>query len=181
MAGGLAAGVIADRLGLASPLFFTAGIAALGAIVYLRLVPPLEGVTAARRPSGGTLATVRRVLRTPGFAMVLVTNFAYLWMIVAVFDTLLPLFADSLGMSTIGIGVIFAIALAVELVVLYPAGSLANRHGRRAVLIPALVGLGLATIAVGWPARRSGSASPWRCSGSPRALPASHRGRCSPT
>src|SRR5688500_4607879 len=37
VAGGLAAGVIADRLGLASPLFFTAGIAALGALVYLRL------------------------------------------------------------------------------------------------------------------------------------------------
>ena len=150
VAGGLAAGVIADRLGLASPLFFTAGIAALGALVYLRLVPAPKSVTAARRPSGGTVATVRRVLRTPGFAMVLVTNFAYLWMIVAVFDTLLPLYADSLGMSTIGIGVIFAISLAVELAVLYPAGSLADRHGRRTVLIPALAALGLATVAVGW-------------------------------
>ena len=105
VAGGLAAGVIADRLGLASPLFFTAGIAALGALVYLRLVPAAEGVTA---PAGLRAARWRLSavsFARPGSRMVLVTNFAYLWMIVAVFDTLLPLFADSLGMSTIGIGV----------------------------------------------------------------------------
>lgn len=152
VAGGLAAGVIADRFGLASPLFFTAGIAAVGGVVYLRLVPPPEPGVRRARPARteSTVTTVKRVLRTPGFAMVLVTNFAYLWMIVSVFDTLLPLFADSLGMSTIGIGVVFAISLAVEFAVLYPAGSLADRRGRRAVLIPALAGLCLATVAVGW-------------------------------
>jgi DHA1 family multidrug resistance protein-like MFS transporter len=151
VAGGLLSGVIADRLGLASPLFFTAGIAALGAFIYLRLVPAPERAAGPRpERTESAAATVRRVLRTPGFAMVLATNFAYLWMIVAVFDTLLPLYADSLGMSTIGIGVVFAISLAVEFAVLYPAGSLADRRGRRAVLIPALAGLGLATVAVGW-------------------------------
>jgi MFS family permease len=150
VAGGLVSGVIADRLGLTAPLFFTAGIAAIGALAYLRLVPAPEDRPATTERPQGNLATLRRVLRTPGFVMVLATNFAYLWMIVAVFDTLLPLYADSLGVSTIGIGVLFAVSLAVELAVLYPAGSLADRHGRRAVLIPALIGLGLATAAVGW-------------------------------
>jgi MFS family permease len=150
VAGGLASGVIADRLGLAAPLFFTAGIAAVGAVAYLRLVPAPETRPESEERPHGSVATLRRVLRTPGFVMVLATNFAYLWMIVAIFDTLLPLYADSLGISTIGIGVLFAVSLAVEFLVLYPAGSLADRRGRRAVLIPALIGLGLATVAVGW-------------------------------
>jgi MFS family permease len=82
---------------------------------------------------------------------VLVTNFAYLWMVAVVFDTLVPLFAsDELGLSTVGIGVLFAVALAAEFVVLYPAGSAADQHGRKPVLVPALAGLAVATAAVGW-------------------------------
>ena len=113
--------------------------------------------------------------------MVLVTNFAYLWMIVAVFDTLLPLFADSLGMSTIGIGVIFAISLAVELAVLYPAGSLADRHGRRTVLIPALAALGLATVAVGWAGTPLWLGVAMALLGIASGFAGVPRGRCSPT
>jgi MFS family permease len=82
---------------------------------------------------------------------VLVTNFAYLWMVAVVFDTLVPLFAsDELGLSTVGIGVLFAVALAAEFVVLYPAGGAADQHGRKPVLVPALAGLAVATAAVGW-------------------------------
>jgi MFS family permease len=150
VAGGLGAGVIADRLGLAAPLFFTAGVAAVSALLYIRYLPDPEAAPVTDRPPETVRAKARRILGTPGFAMVLATQFAYVWMIVAVFDTLLPLFADSLGLSTIGIGVIFAVALAVEFAVLYPAGSLTDRRGRRAVLIPSLVALAAATIAVGW-------------------------------
>jgi DHA1 family multidrug resistance protein-like MFS transporter len=92
-----------------------------------------------------------RLLRTPGLLPVVVTNFAYLWMVAVVFDTLVPLFAsDALGLSTVAIGVLFAVALAAEFVVLYPAGSVADQHGRKPVLVPALAGLALATAAVGW-------------------------------
>jgi len=91
------------------------------------------------------------VLRTPGLGTVLVANFAYMWFVIAVFDTLVPLFAsDELGMSTIGIGIVFAVALAAEFAVLYPAGSLADRRGRRFVLVPSLAFLALATAAVGF-------------------------------
>jgi MFS family permease len=82
--------------------------------------------------------------------MILATQFAYLWMVVAVFDTLLPLYADSLGVSTVGIGVIFAVALATELAVLYPAGYLADSRGRKVVMVPALLALAAATVSVGW-------------------------------
>ena len=78
-----------------------------------------------------------------------VTNFAYLWMVAVVFDTLVPLFAsDVLGLSTVGIAV-FMIALTAELVVLYLAGSVADQRGRKPVLVPSLAGLAVATAAVG--------------------------------
>jgi MFS family permease len=150
VAGGFLAGVIAHELGLESPLFFAAGVAVFSALLYMRFVPAVEPHAAAPDESAERRPAVRQILRTPGFGMVLAAQFAYLWIVVAVFDTLLPLFADSLGISTIGIGAIFAVALAAELLVLYPAGHLADSRGRRYVLAPALLALGVTTAAVGF-------------------------------
>ena len=46
-------------------------------------------------------------------------------------------------------GVLFAVALGTELLVLYPAGSVADRRGRKPVLVPALTGLAVATAVLG--------------------------------
>jgi len=154
VAGGAAGGLIADRFGLAGPLLVNAVVVALAAVLWLALLPAAGPAPAAdgsqphdRDGGGGNLA---RLLRTPGLVAVVVTNFAYLWMVAVVFDTLVPLFAsDVLGLSTVGIGVVFAVALAAEFVVLYPAGSLADQRGRKPVLVPALAGLAVATAAVG--------------------------------
>jgi hypothetical protein len=70
--------------------------------------------------AGGAAAPGRRrqarlagLLRTPGLVPILASNFAYLWMVATVFNTLVPLFAtDVLGRSTVGVGVVFAFALA---------------------------------------------------------------------
>jgi MFS transporter, DHA1 family, multidrug resistance protein len=161
VAGGAASGLIADRFGLAGPLLANAVVVTLAAVLWLALIPavgragPAAGRTAPPggspppdRGAGGNLA---RLLRTPGLVPVVVTNFAYLWMVAVVFDTLVPLFAsDVLGLSTVGIGAVFAVALAAEFVVLYPAGSVADQRGRKPVLVPALAGLAVATAAVGW-------------------------------
>jgi MFS family permease len=154
VAGGAVSGLVADRLGLAGPLLVNAVVMALAAALWLVLIPAAGqagGASAAggaSPPGGGNLA---RLLRTPGLVPVVVTNFAYLWMVAVVFDTLVPLFAsDVLGLSTVGIGVVIAVALAAELAVLYPAGSVADQRGRKPVLVPALAGLAVATAAVGW-------------------------------
>jgi MFS family permease len=153
VAGGALSGLVADRFGLAGPLLANAVVVTLAAVLWLVLVPagraaPAGGAPRPDRGGGGDLA---RLLRTPGLVPVVVTNFAYLWMVAVVFDTLVPLFAsDELGLSTVGIGVVFAVALAAEFVVLYPAGSLADQRGRKPVLVPALAGLAVATAAVGW-------------------------------
>jgi MFS transporter, DHA1 family, multidrug resistance protein len=157
VAGGAVSGLVADRLGLAGPLLVNAVVMALAAALWLVLIPAAGqpgGAAAAggaSPPDGGGGGNLARLLRTPGLVPVVVTNFAYLWMVAVVFDTLVPLFAsDVLGLSTVGIGVVIAVALAAELVVLYPAGSVADQRGRKPVLVPALAGLAVATAAVGW-------------------------------
>jgi DHA1 family multidrug resistance protein-like MFS transporter len=154
VAGGAASGLVAHRFGLAGPLLVNAVVVAVAVVLWLVLVAPArpgpapaEGTPRPAAAEGGNLA---RLLRTPGLVPVVVTNFAYLWMVAVVFDTLVPLFAsDVLGLSTVGIGAVFAIALTAELVVLYPAGSVADQRGRKPVLVPSLAGLAVATAAVG--------------------------------
>jgi MFS transporter, DHA1 family, multidrug resistance protein len=159
VAGGLAGGTVAHAFGLSAPLRLNAGLILVAAVLYLRFVPNAPARARAREtPSEAELRmfrqgreAIRRLLRTPGFATVVLTNLAYLWMVAAVFDTLVPLFArDALGMSPFGIGVVFAVALAAEFAVLYPAGSAADRRGRKVVLVPALAALAVMTVVVGW-------------------------------
>lgn len=152
IAGGAASGLVADRFGLAGPLLVNAAVVAAAAALWLAIVPAGDlAAGGAPRPSAdrGRLG-LGRLLRTPGLVPVVLTNFAYLWMVAVVFDTLVPLFAsDVLGMSTVGIGVLFAVALGTEFLVLYPAGSVADRRGRKPVLVPALAGLAVATAVLG--------------------------------
>lgn len=161
VAGGAASGLVAARLGLAGPLLVNAVLVGVAGGLWLLLAGggrPTAPTTASgnqAEPSGRPPSTTR-LLRVPGLLPVLATNFAYLWMVAVVFDTLVPLFGhDALGMSTAGIGVVFAIALATEFAVLYPAGSAADRRGRKPVLAPALAGLAVMTAAVGW------ATAPW--------------------
>ncbi|HEU4480562.1 MAG TPA: MFS transporter [Actinomycetota bacterium] len=125
--GGVAGGILADRFGLATPLFVYSGVLFLASLLYLRFVPPpavratppeltTEVVLTEREApvQRGTVERLRSLLRTRGFVTVLVVNFAYMWMVTAVFDTLIPLFGqDRLDMSTVGIGAAFAVAIAV--------------------------------------------------------------------
>jgi len=164
VAGAFLAGVVASGLGLAAPLFVSAGLALAAAALYLLFVPvPVKTASAPQLSADEVLveqelpvprsgrAGIADILRIPGFVTVIVTNLAYLWIVAAVFDTLVPLFAkDELGMSTAGIGVVFAVALATEFLVLYPAGAVADRRGRKFVLVPALAALAIMSAAVGW-------------------------------
>jgi MFS family permease len=148
--GGFAAGFVADHLGLASPLFVNAGLLALAALLYVLVVPQPRPALPAEQGTAGREG-LRATLRRPGLLTVAVANLAYMWMVAAVFDTLVPLFGkDELAMSTAAIGVVFAVSLATELAVLYPAGSLSDRRGRKAVLVPALAGLAAVTVSLGW-------------------------------
>jgi DHA1 family multidrug resistance protein-like MFS transporter len=162
IAGGPIGGVIAHLFGLASPLFFYAGLCFVSGLMYLRFVsnPPRREVApatdeeeaqAAEPPLIRTWRTVRRLLGSRSFVTAVVLNMAFFWVIAGGYDTLVPLFGQSaLGMSTVGIGTALAAAVAMEFVCLYPAGTIADRFGRRALLIPALTWFALMLIITGW-------------------------------
>jgi MFS family permease len=163
IAGSGAGGVIAEVFGFASPLFVYAGVLVIAAFVYLRFVPVLPPRNAPEAPGLGTVAgdigsppsepvlAVRDLLKVRGFVTALLLNFMYLWLVATVFNTLLPLFGrDELDMSPGAIGVVLSIAIAAEFIVLFPAGSLADRHGRKPVMIPSLIALLIFTVAMGW-------------------------------
>ena len=155
IAGGAVGGFVASAFGLRAPLYGYALILVIGIVAYARFVPTLpatagepesamtaEGEAAtieAPRPSG---RIVRDLMRIPGFVTTLFLNLTYLWIVAAIFNTLVPLFAtDELGMSTAAIGAMFAVGVAAEFFVLFPAGALADRIGRKRVMIPSLAGL----------------------------------------
>jgi MFS transporter, DHA1 family, multidrug resistance protein len=164
IAGGPIGGVIAHLLGLASPLFFYAALCFLSGLLYLRFVPDPQDRRVAGGPSEeesepgeepafwqGTVRAVRDLLRSRVFVTTVVLNMAFFWVIAGGYDTLVPLFGQSsLHMSTVGIGAALAVAVAVEFVLLYPAGTIADRFGRRALLLPALTWFAVALAAAGW-------------------------------
>jgi MFS family permease len=161
--GGAAGGFIAGEFGLHTPLYAYSGVLVIGIIGYLRFVPHLPSsrsgekpplgvereaaVSETPRPSG---PLVRDLLRVPGFVTALFLNLTYIWVVVSVFDTLLPLFAnEELGMSTSAIGAMFAAGIGAEFLVLFPAGSLADKFGRKKVMVPSLIGLAAITAVMG--------------------------------
>jgi MFS family permease len=163
IAGGAAGGFLADAFGLEAPLYAYSAILVVGIVVYLRFVPrlahsptkddaamiaaPETATFEAPRPSG---RIVRDLLRVPGFLTTLFLNLTYLWIVAAIFNTLVPLFAhDEIGMSTSAIGTMFAVAVAAEFLVLFPAGALADRYGRKAVMLPSLAALMVMIVLLG--------------------------------
>jgi MFS family permease len=158
IAGGAAGGFIADAFGLEAPLYSYSAVLIVGILVYLRFVPRLPPVLPEPEgPEGDSpepprLDThgVRDLFRLPGFVTTLFVNLTYLWIIGTVFDTLVPLFAsDELGMSTGAIGAMFAVSIAAEFLVLFPAGALADAHGRKSVMVPSLAGLVVMIVLLG--------------------------------
>jgi MFS family permease len=166
IAGGTVGGFLGEAVGLNAPLYGYTVMVVLAIVVYLRFVPQLPGsrasdaVEAAVDPAthaAGAEApapsrrVVRDLLKVRGFTTALFLNLSYLWIVGAVFNTLVPLFAhDELDMSPAGIGAVFSVAVAAEFVVLFPAGAWSDRFGRRAVVLPALVALTAMTVLVGF-------------------------------
>jgi MFS family permease len=146
IAGGPLGGLIAAWLGPASVLHVYGGACFASALLFWRTIRnPPRGDEEIR--SGG----LRRLPWRRPLIAVLAANGAYLWMVGAVFSTLIPLFGEEeVGLTEVGIGLALAIVTGVELLVLFPAGKATDRRGRRAVLVPALAGLIAVTAVFGF-------------------------------
>jgi MFS family permease len=164
IAGGPLGGVVAKLGGLRSPLFVYSGLCLLSGVLYLRYMTDPGAARPARRAKGtqprphaeptgprSIRARFSELLQVPGFFTVLILNMAFFWMVAGGYDTLVPLFAkEGLGMSEVGVSAMFTIAVAAEFIILYPAGSAADRIGRKPVLLVSLSALAVMTAVVGW-------------------------------
>jgi DHA1 family multidrug resistance protein-like MFS transporter len=164
IAGSPLGGLIAGAFNLRAPLYFYGGLLVVSAVLFQGIVrdpPRKERVEPALSPQevqAESVAPIPRtararigaLMRDPRFVTVAITNFAYLWMVAAVFDTLIPLFGrDHLHMSTTAIGGVFALGLAAELMLMYPSGVAADRVGRKAIGLLTFTWLVAAGSAVG--------------------------------
>ncbi|HEY3210085.1 MAG TPA: MFS transporter [Actinomycetota bacterium] len=167
IAGGPLGGLIAHAWGLASPLFVYAGLCFLSGLLYLRFMPdpnvaakgsPHPGPGAASAPPldlgvrlwRRTRTQVVELMKSRAFVTVVVLNMVFFWVVAGGYDTLIPLFArEGLKVSPVGVGALFGVVVAGEFLVLYPAGSMADRIGRKPVLLVSLTGLAVMMAVLG--------------------------------
>ncbi|HXF73723.1 MAG TPA: MFS transporter [Actinomycetota bacterium] len=135
IAGPPVGGLVAAWLGLAAPLWIYAASCLAAAALYRRSIRDPVGSGAAPDPVRGW----RRLRWDRAFVAALVANGAQTWMVGGVYSTLVPLFGrDRVGLDEVGVSLAIAVASATEFLALYPAGAVADRVGRKAVLAPSL-------------------------------------------
>jgi MFS family permease len=61
-------------------------------------------------------------------------------------QTVLPLWAEHIGLSAATTSLVFGIASAVDMVLFYPSGLVMDRFGRRAIALPSMLVLGIGTM-----------------------------------
>lgn len=127
----------------ASAAYVVGGIASLGAFVLVLVAPDItspERAAAAQEPPrsvASVLVDHRRVLMTLGVGALWVSGAR------AVREALVPLWAESVGLSPAQTALVFGVSGAVDMLLFYPSGWLMDRHGRVAAAVPSMLILGL--------------------------------------
>ena len=136
-------GLLAERFGLAAPfLVYTIAGAAAAVVAWLAIPETRAGhasgaaIAAAELPAFGT----QMRLLTGRIGFVLATLVSFMGAVArtgALFNVIPVLARDRLGLSADRIGVGLAVASLVGLVLIYPAGILVDRFGRKLLIVPA--------------------------------------------
>lgn len=151
-AGAWPGGWLAATFGLASPFWANAALAAVVTILAWRFVP--ETRERRRRldgPMPGTPLTFRGqlgvVLGTPGFLLISVVTFTTFVARTGALFNVIPLLAkNEIGLSPDQIGLGIGMISIVGLILVYPAGALVDRFGRKAVIVPSMICSALAMV-----------------------------------
>ncbi len=142
--GPFVAAALVTRWGISAAYAFAAAVSVVAAILCAFLPDVtrqhrLEHAAAARphRSVLSVLAEHRRVLLTLG-AGVMVISAAR-----STRQSIVPLWADSLGIDAATVSVIYGISAGVDVLLFYPGGAIMDRFGRVYVAVPAMIVLGL--------------------------------------
>ncbi|TQJ52295.1 putative MFS family arabinose efflux permease [Phycicoccus sp. SLBN-51] len=120
----------------------------IGAFLLVALLPDLtaghERATAAatRRSVGSVLLEHRRTLLTLGTGVLAIAAAR------GARTSLLPLWAEHIGLDATDTALVFGIAGALDMLLFYPAGAVMDRFGRAWVAVPTVVVLGIGMAAL---------------------------------
>ena len=149
-------GVVGEYFGLRAPFFVYAGLSFLIPIwVYLRLNRAVGSLTKERavqtssRPYSLTasLSAIKSCLANSNYRLIVLITFLLFFTRIGSRLTILPLLGAErlqLGPSQIGLALTWLAVL--NFAFLYPAGSMADRWGRKKILVPGCLFMGLALI-----------------------------------
>ena len=140
-------GLLAEVFSVRAPFLASGiGVAIMGIWALFRLPetkPKSEnsGQQQEAAPEESTVHSVVGLLREPSFLLVALVGFSQFFTRIGAGHSLIPLMAyQVLGMSPGQLGLMFSAAAVVHGGVLYPAGWLADKFGRKAVIVPAGIG-----------------------------------------
>lgn len=151
-------GFVAQAFGLAAPFFLVAALAALAMVwSFGRMPETAPGQPAAATPSvaGEGEAPARQtaresvlsILARPGFLLVCLLTLSIFLTRTGGRLTLLPLVGENrLGMSPGALGLVFAMMTVLNLLTLAPAGTMIDKLGRKAVIVPSALVTGAALV-----------------------------------
>ncbi|WP_312879675.1 MFS transporter [Microlunatus parietis] len=137
--GPFVAALLVTHFGLASAYGFAA-VMSLAAAVLTFLLPDLNAGTRApvtvRRSVWSVLAEHRRTLATLGTGVLMIAAAR------ATRQSIIPLWAESVGVDAATTSLIFGVSAGVDMLLFYPGGAIMDRFGRVWVAVPSMIILG---------------------------------------
>ncbi|HJV15521.1 MAG TPA: MFS transporter [Propionibacteriaceae bacterium] len=137
------AAVIVTRWSIAAAYAFAAAMS-LAAAILTAFLPDVTPKTTARNSAGrrhrsvmAVLAEHRHILLTLGLGILVISAAR------ATRQSIVPLWAESIGVNAATTSVIFGISAAVDMLLFYPGGAIMDRFGRVYVAVPSMIVLGL--------------------------------------
>nr|WP_109472534.1 MFS transporter [Ornithinimicrobium cavernae] len=165
--GPLVGGLVADAFGLQAPFFAYAVMAGVGAVLTVSRLPTAaqqREQQAVHRDQGEpdrqrlrTGEALRRLFSNLPFLLLLLVILVLFVMRAGMRNTTVPLFAeDVLGMGTSMIGMLITVGAVAQISLMWHAGHLLDRRGRRPVIVTSLFATAAVVFLFTW------ATSPWR-------------------
>ena len=146
-------GYLAEHFGLSMPFLVYAFASAFAALVGwfgVAETRPDTGQVISHGSDANYLNQLGNILTAPGFLLVAAISFANAVARTGALFSIIPLIGvTKLQLSATQVGFSMAIGSIMGLLLTYPAGMLADRFGRKAVIVPATIGTGLAFLMYG--------------------------------
>ncbi|HEX2050882.1 MAG TPA: MFS transporter [Actinomycetota bacterium] len=149
-AGPFLGGIVATRFGRAAPLhFYATGLLVAAVVAWIAMRGPVVRRATERRSPMEALRAAAPLVHDVRYAVALLATFVGWWSLAAVQNIGAVLALERLGFSEDLVGLATTLLAVGEIGVLLVAGRVADRRGRRIVLLPSLAVAALATAALG--------------------------------